>query len=333
MPRFRSSLDDKVVEFGDEFEQQSALLDTPLLLRSSNEEPINVNISTTVLRAIRRWSRHHRNDAEPGSSRRQRFANVVQWDWNFMTDNHPILADMIMATDFLEVTSLLELCCKEASRTLEAGKLFDCEEAPEDDTSLWGMFSALLPKLKEMIRKEAAHALIEDLEDQGASGAYLVRRGVRSEREAKIREIDDGFHMLDILSDTTENGIYLYTKHDAPKIDMIRLREIIKAGQLVKHPCYKPVDLPTYDRPELVSCSVEGEKTHIQVLQAALEPHWLFNDQRVSAEAMKALQSVVEKVSTPVCEIIWPGESQDDLTDCPQMPEVVKVLEERYSNM
>ncbi|KAI7699597.1 hypothetical protein KC353_g16388 [Hortaea werneckii] len=297
MPISLSSLDGTVVEFGDEFEQQSALLDTPLLLRSSNEEPINVNISTTVLRAIRRWSRHHGNDAKPGSSRRQRFANVVQWDWDFMKDNHPIIADMIMATNFLEVTSLLELCCKEASRTLEAGKLFDCEEAPEDDTSLWGMFSALPPELKEMIRKEAAHALIEDLEDQGVSGAYLVRRGVRSEREAKIREIDDGSHMLETLSDTTEEGICLCAKHDTPEIEMIRLREITKAGQLVKHPRYKPVDLPTYDRPELVSCSVEGVETHIQVLRAALEPHWLFNGQCVSAEAMKALQSLVEKVS------------------------------------
>lgn len=44
---------------------------------------------------------------------------------------------------------------------------------------------------------------------------------------------------------------------------------------------------------------------------------------------MKALQSVVEKVSTHVCEIIWPGESRDDLTNCPQMPKVVKVLEVR----
>ncbi|KAI6853805.1 hypothetical protein KC343_g1440 [Hortaea werneckii] len=262
MPISLSSLDGTVVEFGDEFEQQSALLDTPLLLRSSNEEPINVNISTTVLRAIGRWSRHHGNDAKPGSSRCQSFANVVQWDWDFMKDKHPILADMIMATNFLKVTSLLKFCCKEASRTLEAGNLFDCEEAPEDDTSLWGMFSALPPELKEMIRKEAARALIEDLEDQGVFGAYLIRRGVRSERVAKMDEIDDGFHMLDTLSDTTENGICLYRKYDAPQIDMIRLREITKAGQLVGHPRFKPVDLPTYDRPELVSCCRGGEDTH-----------------------------------------------------------------------
>lgn len=144
------------------------------------------------------------------------------------------------------MTRLLELCCKEASRTLEAGKLFDCEEAPEEDTSLWGMFSGLPPELKEMIRKEAAHALIEDLEDQGVSGAYLVRGGVRSERVAKIREIYDGFHLRKTVSDTTEDGICLYAKHDMPEIDMIRLREITKAGQLVEHPRYKPVDLPTY---------------------------------------------------------------------------------------
>jgi hypothetical protein len=220
------------------------------------------------------------------------------------------------AANYLEVPKLLELCCKSAVRSLKAEEI---SELPQE--------------LEDMIRVETAHDLIEDLEDWKVDGAYLVCDGIHSERKAKVSELAVGCSRPMFLSDETREGVYLCEGLRTPDIDMNRLREITEAGELIKQPRYVVVPLPTYSRPDLVSCSVTRENTCIVILATAIESHDLYYGRsRLIAAAKTALESELEKVHTRICTITWPKGSSRLLLDCLQclrIPRAVRILEVR----
>ena len=223
----------------------------------------------------------------------------------------PRLMTEEQAANYLEIPGLLELCCKQASRSLEEEKI------------------ANLPQeLRDMIRVEAAHDLIEDIGRWKVVGAYLVCGGIRSERRAKVAEIAYGHKKPFVLSDDTRHGIYLCEGDEVPEVDMDGLSKIANAGELIGNTFYGVISLPKCNRPDLVSCSISGEKTRIVILEVALGPDPFFRGQYVIPAAGRALESELEGVHTRTCTITWPEDSRDTLSER-RIPKAVKILKVR----
>lgn len=211
------------------------------------------------------------------------------------------------AANYLEIPSLLDLCCRQASRHL---KEKDIQELPQE--------------LQKMIH---AHELINDIKGWGVVGVYLIVGGIRSERRAKVREIKGNHKRPESLHDETRNGIYLCEGDEIPNIDMNQLSEITKAGKLIRDPHFGVISLPKYNRPELVSCSVEKETTHIIIHDTAFGSLERIRDLnfRADADTRRALEHELENVRTSECTITWPKGSSDQLS-LYRIPKAVKIL-------
>ena len=197
------------------------------------------------------------------------------------------------AANYLEVPSLLDLCCRQASRSLGEKRIL---KLPQE--------------LQDIIH---AHELIEDIKSWAVVGAYLVLGGIHSERCAKVDKIKGNHKRPEELFDDTRNGIYLCEGDKIPNIDMDQLSEITKAGRLIKDAHFRVVSLPTYSRPDLVSCSVTKETTHIVIHSTGLGPHERLSGQWLNANAERALKGELERVLTRNCTITWPKGSKDHL--------------------
>lgn len=227
------------------------------------------------------------------------------------------------AANYLEILSLLELCCKQASSLLK-------KERRLQRRILQERILQLPQELQDMIHVEAAHDWIEDIESWGVIGARLVLGGIRSERRAKVREIKGNHKRPESLHDETRNGIYWCERDEIPNINMEQLSEITKAGGLIKDARFRVVFLPKYSRPDLVSCSVNKETTHIVIHSTAFRTLDGFRGQRSEAitEPQRALKHELENVGTRKCTITWPEDSMDHLWQY-RISKEVKILEVR----
>ena len=92
------------------------------------------------------------------------------------------------AANYLEILSLLDLCCRKAFRYLDEERIL---KLPQE--------------LRDIIR---AHELIEDVKSWDVVGAYIVRGGIHSERRDKVREIKGKHKGPQTLYDETRDGKY-----------------------------------------------------------------------------------------------------------------------------
>ena len=216
----------------------------------------------------------------------------------------------IQAANFLDIPSLLDLCCRQASRSL--GKK---------------VILRLPQELQDII---VAHKLIEDLKSWAVVGAYLVLGGIHSERLAKVKKLKGNHKRPEELFDESRNGIYLCEGDKIPDIDMNQLSEITKAGGLIKDARFRVVSLPKYSRPDLMSCSVNKETTHIVIHSTAFRAPDDFWGPRSEAitEPQRALKHELENVRTRKCTITWPEDSMDELWQY-RISKEVKILEVR----
>jgi hypothetical protein len=132
------------------------------------------------------------------------------------------------------------------------------------------------------------------------------------------------------LPNGTRESVYLCDGSKIPDVDMDQLHKITKAGELIKRLRCKIVSRETYNRPDLVSCSVSEGITSIVVLGSALGPHnWSRDQYVIIADAQAAVENELEKVNTRICTITWPKDSSDWLPSCPQIPKAVRILQVR----
>lgn len=214
------------------------------------------------------------------------------------------------AANFLDIPSLLDLCCRQASESLGKKRIL-----------------RLPQELQDII---GAHELIEDLKSWNVVGAYLVLGGIRSERRAKVREIKGNHKRPESLHDETRNGIYLCEGDEIPNINMDQLSEITKAGKLIQIPHFEVISLPKYNRPDLVSCFVKEETTCIVIHSTAfraLDDFWGPRSEAI-AEPQRALEHELENVGTRKCTITWPEDSMDQLWQY-RISKEVKILKVR----
>lgn len=176
------------------------------------------------------------------------------------------------AANYLEILSLLDLCCRKASRYLDEERIL---KLPQE--------------LQDIIR---AHELIEDVKSRDIVEAYIFRGGIRSERRAKVREIEGKHKGPQTLSNETRDGIYWCERGKVPDMNMGRLSEIMKAGKLIQNPHFSVISLPTCSRPDLVSCSVTDETTHIAIHSTGIGPHNWLSGQWLNADAKRALKGL-----------------------------------------
>jgi hypothetical protein len=125
------------------------------------------------------------------------------------------------------------------------------------------------------------------------------------------------------------NGIYLDRGYEAPDLNLDQLREITEVGKRIEHPRYTVFFLDTHKRPDLVLCSVNRNKTRIEILEKALEPHPWSGGDYLTTDAKKAPTSEFEKVRTRSCTINWPGGSSGRLLECLRIPNAGRNLEVR----
>ncbi|KAG2352823.1 Skp1 family, dimerization domain-containing protein [Suillus spraguei] len=87
-----------------EFVVDKEVVERSALLRdfiSEGESVPLANVSSTVLSKVIEYCEHHR-----------RTTDIGEWDQEFMTVDHKMLFDIIIAANYLNIKSLLELGCK-----------------------------------------------------------------------------------------------------------------------------------------------------------------------------------------------------------------------------
>ncbi|KAG2356651.1 Skp1 family, dimerization domain-containing protein [Suillus spraguei] len=105
-----------------EFVVDKEVVERSALLRdfiSEGESVPLANVSSTVLSKVIEYCEHHRGEPLPSADAdqnqdktRKRTTDIGEWDQEFMTVDHKMLFDIIIAANYLNIKSLLELGCK-----------------------------------------------------------------------------------------------------------------------------------------------------------------------------------------------------------------------------
>lgn len=96
------------------------LLEQSELTDQSDDLVPLTNINAATLSKIIEWANHHKND-EPIDQRRWEFCRrpLSDWDRQFLELPQPLLFDIILAANYLDMRELLDAACKIVARMIE----------------------------------------------------------------------------------------------------------------------------------------------------------------------------------------------------------------------
>lgn len=73
------------------------------------------NVKARILKKVIRWATHHKDDPPPSEDDEEFRCltdNISNWDMDFLKQDLGTLFELIMAANYLEIKSLLEVTCK-----------------------------------------------------------------------------------------------------------------------------------------------------------------------------------------------------------------------------
>ena len=81
-------------------------------------------VNGEILKKIVEWTTHHKDDAPASENKNEEPAGkkpeLSQWDEDFLKKiNQPVLYDLILAANYMEIKGLLDLTCRSFARTIE----------------------------------------------------------------------------------------------------------------------------------------------------------------------------------------------------------------------
>ncbi|KFZ19818.1 hypothetical protein V501_00474 [Pseudogymnoascus sp. VKM F-4519 (FW-2642)] len=78
------------------------------------------NVNGEVLKKIFKWCEHHKDDPpEVIPDYRRMIADIEYWDQKFLQVDEKMLYDIFMASNYLDIKPLLDVCCKTVANMIQ----------------------------------------------------------------------------------------------------------------------------------------------------------------------------------------------------------------------
>jgi len=108
------------------------------------------NVRGEILKLVVQWCIQHKDDPpmpEEDDAREKRTDDIPQWDQTFLQVDQPILFDLILAANYLDIKGLLDVCCKTVANMIKG-------KTPEEIRKNFNIKNDFSPAEEEQIRKE-----------------------------------------------------------------------------------------------------------------------------------------------------------------------------------
>ncbi|RKP22670.1 SCF ubiquitin ligase complex subunit Skp1 [Syncephalis pseudoplumigaleata] len=152
---------------GSEFEVERSVIEKSLLIKNmlddvgENDAAIPLpNVSGPILAKVIEYCEHHRNDPDvdgqnttkPGTSAGASSPSsddIDEWDMEFCRVDQGTLYEMILAANYLDIRSMLDLTCKTVANMIK-------NKSPEEIRRTFNITKDFTPEEEELVRRENA---------------------------------------------------------------------------------------------------------------------------------------------------------------------------------
>lgn len=111
------------------------------------------NVSGAILEKVVQYCEYHLENPVPAvedkSHEEKRTDDIIPWDAEFCQVDQSTLFELILAANFLDIKSLLDLTCKTVANMIKG-------KSPEEIRKLFNIKNDFTPEEEEQIRKENA---------------------------------------------------------------------------------------------------------------------------------------------------------------------------------
>jgi S-phase kinase-associated protein 1 len=147
-----TSSDNEPFNVDKEVAERSVLIKNMLEDVGESDAPIPLpNVTSKVLRKVIEWCEHHRNDPQPAQDdqddSRKRTTDIDEWDQKFMDVDQEMLFEIILAANYLDIKSLLDVGCKTVANIIKG-------KSPEEIRKTFNIVNDFTPEEEAQIRKE-----------------------------------------------------------------------------------------------------------------------------------------------------------------------------------
>jgi S-phase kinase-associated protein 1 len=135
--------------------ERSVLIKNMLEDVGVSDQPIPLpNVSSSVLKKVLEYCEHHRGDPLPAADAeqnqdetRKRTTDISEWDQKFITVDQEMLFEIILAANYLDIKSLLDVGCKTVANMIKG-------KTPEEIRKLFNIVNDFTPEEEAQIKKE-----------------------------------------------------------------------------------------------------------------------------------------------------------------------------------
>ncbi|KAG5644219.1 hypothetical protein DXG03_008814 [Asterophora parasitica] len=197
--------------------ERSVLIKNMLEDVGESDQPIPLpNVSSSVLKKVLEYCEHHRGEPLPApdaeqsqDETRKRTTDISEWDQKFITVDQEMLFEIILAANYLDIKSLLDVGCKTVANMIKG-------KTPEEIRKLFNIVNDFTPEEEAQIKKENEWA-----EDRfpGAQPVSFAQRDLDKLESADywVCEKSDGVRVLFLIhTDLASNdqSLYLIDRHN-----------------------------------------------------------------------------------------------------------------------
>lgn len=128
-----------------------------------SDEPVPLHkVSSDVLEKVLEYCEHHKGepipyvepDADQGETRR-RTTDIGEWDQSFIDVDKEMLFELILAANYLDIRSLLDLGCKTVAKLIKG-------KTPDEIREMFNITDDFTPEEEAQIQKENEWAQTND---------------------------------------------------------------------------------------------------------------------------------------------------------------------------
>ncbi|KIM48730.1 hypothetical protein M413DRAFT_437904 [Hebeloma cylindrosporum] len=147
--------DDVEFKVDREVVERSVLIKNMLEDVGESEQAIPLpNVSSSVMKKVLEYCEHHRGEPLPSADAdqsqdetRKRTTDISEWDQKFITVDQEMLFEIILAANYLDIKSLLDVGCKTVANMIKG-------KTPEEIRKLFNIVNDFTPEEEAQIKKE-----------------------------------------------------------------------------------------------------------------------------------------------------------------------------------
>ncbi|KAJ7178828.1 Skp1 family, dimerization domain-containing protein [Mycena crocata] len=133
--------------------EKSILIKNMLGDVGESDQPIPLpNVTSSVLKKVLVYCEHHRADPQPADEHdqddaRQRMTNISEWDQQFLDVEQELLFDIILAANYLDIKTLLDIGCKTVANMIKG-------KSPDEIRKQFNIINDFTPEEEAQMKKE-----------------------------------------------------------------------------------------------------------------------------------------------------------------------------------